>query len=103
MLAQPPSTHMGDGRRVSVLRRIEETEIPASQFLPTHIGRNPRLRRAGHAKAGGLVDFTTSTVPLRGGRGQVHGSRMLTPVDAANITSRRTASSLDSTDGRLRP
>ncbi len=71
------NVHMGDGRRgLSLLRRlIEETEIPATQFLPTHIGRNPSLFEEGiaYAKAGGLVDFTTSTVPafLEDGRGQV--------------------------------
>ena len=71
------NVHMGDGRRgLSMLRRlIEETEIPATQFLPTHIGRNPSLFEEGiaYAKAGGLVDFTTSTVPafLEDGRGQV--------------------------------
>ena len=59
--------HMGDGRRgLSMLRRIiEETEIPPTQFLPTHINRNPDLFAEGiaFAKAGGLVDLTTSSVP----------------------------------------
>jgi len=58
--------HLGDGRRgLELLRRIlKETEIPASQFLPTHINRNPHLFEEGiaYAKAGGFVDFTTSTV-----------------------------------------
>ncbi len=58
--------HLGDGLRgLEMLRRIlEETEIPATQFLPTHINRNPRLFEEGiaYAKAGGFVDFTTSTV-----------------------------------------
>jgi beta-aspartyl-dipeptidase (metallo-type) len=86
---------MGDGRRgLSLLRRIiEETEIPASQFLPTHIGRNPLLFEEGiaYAKAGGFVDFTTSTVPAFLEEGEVKCSvglrRMLDAgVDAANIT-----------------
>ncbi len=58
--------HLGDGLRgLEVLRRIlKETEIPATQFLPTHINRNPRLFEEGiaYAKDGGFVDFTTSTV-----------------------------------------
>lgn len=58
--------HLGDGvRGLEFLRRIlEETEIPATQFLPTHINRNPHLFEEGiaYAKAGGFVDFTTSTV-----------------------------------------
>ncbi|MDP2875098.1 MAG: beta-aspartyl-peptidase [Holophaga sp.] len=58
--------HLGDGLRgLEILRRIlKETEIPASQFLPTHINRNPHLFEEGiaYAKSGGYVDFTTSTV-----------------------------------------
>ncbi|MFZ1615579.1 MAG: beta-aspartyl-peptidase [Holophaga sp.] len=58
--------HLGDGiRGLEILRRIlKETEIPASQFLPTHINRNPHLFEEGiaYAKSGGFVDFTTSTV-----------------------------------------
>ena len=89
------NVHMGDGRRgLALLRRIiEETEIPAAQFLPTHIGRNPSLFEEGiaYAKAGGLVDFTTSTVPAFLEEGEVKCSvglrRMLDAgVDVANIT-----------------
>ncbi|MGE5361517.1 MAG: beta-aspartyl-peptidase [Bacteroidales bacterium] len=61
------NVHMGDGRRgLSMLERIvEETEIPITQFVPTHINRNPALFDAGiaWAKRGGFVDFTTSTIP----------------------------------------
>lgn len=67
--------HVGDGPRgLSLLRRlIEETEIPATQFVPTHINRNPSLFDEGiaYAKAGGLVDFTTSTVPAFIAEGEV--------------------------------
>ena len=89
------NVHMGDGRRgLSLLRRIvEETEIPITQFLPTHIGRNPSLFEEGtaYAKAGGFVDFTTSTVPAFLEEGEVKCSaglrRMLDAgVDAAHIT-----------------
>ena len=89
------NVHMGDGRRgLSMLRRlIEDTEIPATQFLPTHIGRNPELFEEGiaYAKAGGLVDFTTSTVPAFLEEGEVKCSaglrRMLDAgVQADNIT-----------------
>ena len=89
------NVHVGDGRRgLSVLRRIiEETEIPATQFLPTHINRNPTLFQEGiaYAKAGGLVDFTTSTVPAFLEEGEVKSSTGLRTmieagVDSANIT-----------------
>jgi beta-aspartyl-dipeptidase (metallo-type) len=59
--------HLGDGTRgLAPLRRlVEETELPPSQFLPTHINRNPTLFEEGTAwaRGGGFVDFTTSTVP----------------------------------------
>jgi beta-aspartyl-dipeptidase (metallo-type) len=61
------NVHMGDGRRgLDYLRRaVAETEIPVGQFVPTHINRNPTLFQEGiaWARGGGVVDFTTSTVP----------------------------------------
>ena len=87
--------HLGDGPRgLSLLRRaLEESEIPASQFLPTHINRNPRLFEEGiaYAKAGGFVDFTTSTAAAFLADGEVPCSealrRMLEGgVDPAHIT-----------------
>jgi beta-aspartyl-dipeptidase (metallo-type) len=60
------NVHLGDGvRGLEFLRRIlAETELTAAQMLPTHINRNPRLFEEGiaYAKAGGFVDFTTSTL-----------------------------------------
>ena len=89
------NVHMGDGPRgLALLRRIiAETEIPMTQFLPTHINRNPSLFEEGiaWAKAGGFVDFTTSTVPAFIAEGEVKCSaglrRMLDAgVDIAQIT-----------------
>jgi beta-aspartyl-dipeptidase (metallo-type) len=60
------NVHLGDGPRgLDFLRRIlAETELSPAQMLPTHINRNPRLFEEGiaYAKAGGFVDFTTSTL-----------------------------------------
>ena len=60
------NVHLGDGSRgLDFLRRIAaETELPVTQMWPTHINRNPHLFEEGiaHAKAGGFVDFTTSTL-----------------------------------------
>ncbi len=57
--------HTGDGeRQLSFLEKIvDETEIPITQFLPTHIGRNRDLLQAAisFAKKGGFIDLTTST------------------------------------------
>ena len=54
--------HLGDGSRCLELleRAIAETEIPITQFLPTHINRNPRLfeKALEFAKKGGTLDFT---------------------------------------------
>ena len=60
--------HMGDGERMlSYLRYVaEETEIPPSNMLPTHINRSTRLLQDGigyAAALGGYVDLTTSSDP----------------------------------------
>ncbi len=87
--------HLGDGRRgLEYLRRLLlETEIPARQFLPTHINRNPTLFEEGtaYALSGGFVDFTTSTVPAFVEAGEIKPSeglrRMLDAgVDPGHIT-----------------
>ena len=89
------NVHMGDGTRgLSFIRRaLAETEIPITQFLPTHINRNPTLFDDGiaYAKAGGFVDFTTSTVPAFLDEGEVKCSAGLRAmleagVDISHIT-----------------
>jgi len=59
--------HLGDGKRKLELlqRAVDETEIPITQFLPTHINRNEELFRdcIEFAKRGGFVDFTGSEDP----------------------------------------
>ena len=54
--------HLGDSPRKMdmILRAIEETEIPSTQFLPTHVNRNAALfdQAVEYAKLGGTVDFT---------------------------------------------
>ncbi len=89
------NVHVGDGPRgLDLLRRVTAaTEIPVTQFVPTHINRNPGLFQEGiaWAKAGGYVDFTTSTVPAFLDEGEVKCSvglrRMLEAgVDISRIT-----------------
>jgi len=57
--------HMGDGdRQLDFIEEIvNTTEIPITQFLPTHMGRSKKLflRSIEYAKKGGIVDFTTSS------------------------------------------
>lgn len=61
------NVHLGDGQKgLELIRKtVEETEIPMTQFLPTHINRNPHLFEEGveYAKAGGYIDFTGSEEP----------------------------------------
>jgi beta-aspartyl-dipeptidase (metallo-type) len=59
------NVHLGDSEKglKPILEVVENTEIPISQYLPTHINRNQRLFKEGidYAKNGGYIDFTTST------------------------------------------
>ncbi len=54
--------HLGDGPRgLELVRRLlAETEIPATQVVPTHCCRNPHLlaEAVEHVLAGGCADFT---------------------------------------------
>ncbi len=89
------NVHLGDGPRgLSLLRRVvEETEIPPTQFLPTHMNRNPALfaEAIEWVRDGGLADFTTSTVPAYIEEGEVKAAlalrRMIDAgVPVANLT-----------------
>lgn len=59
------SVHVGDAPdRLCLLEElVSHSDIPASQFYPTHMNRNADLLAAGisWAKSGGFIDFTTST------------------------------------------
>jgi len=59
--------HMGDGaKRLELLfRLIKETEIPASQVIPTHVNRNRRLldEAIEYVLAGGHMDLTAGVDP----------------------------------------
>jgi len=59
--------HLGSGsRKIDFLfRLIGETEIPATQVIPTHMNRNRGLLEEGlrWLRAGGWLDFTAGTPP----------------------------------------
>jgi beta-aspartyl-dipeptidase (metallo-type) len=59
------NVHMGSGdsRLNYIFEIVEKSEIPITQFLPTHITRSQQLFKEGirYAKAGGYIDFTTSS------------------------------------------
>src|SRR5699024_5085431 len=59
--------HLGDGKdRLKLIHQtIEETDIPISQFWPTHANRTQEVFEAclTFAKQGGVIDFTGSENP----------------------------------------
>ncbi|MEG0774716.1 beta-aspartyl-peptidase [Clostridium sp.] len=75
------NVHLGDGKNMlnSLYEIIHTTEIPFSQFVPTHMNRNPYLFEEGinYAKEGGFIDFTTSSDPVFWEEGEVKASRGL--------------------------
>ncbi|MGY6588669.1 MAG: beta-aspartyl-peptidase [Wenzhouxiangella sp.] len=74
--------HLGDGlapfERLETL--IEHTEIPRSAFLVTHANRTAHTFEAAlaFARAGGCIDFTTSTTQAFIDAGEVPASHALT-------------------------
>lgn len=61
------NVHIGDGGGMlsALLEIVDSTEIPISQFMPTHINRNTTLFKSSisFARRGGYVDLTTSSDP----------------------------------------
>ncbi len=59
--------HMGDGAKglEFLFRLMKETEIPASQLIPTHVNRNRRLldEAIEYVLAGGYMDLTAGVDP----------------------------------------
>ncbi|MFJ7638969.1 beta-aspartyl-peptidase [Peribacillus sp. NPDC046944] len=87
--------HVGDSLdHVQVIEEVvRTTEIPITQFYPTHMNRNPHLFEAGiqFAKKGGYIDFTTSTIQKFLDEGEVKASTAIRRaldegVDIRNIT-----------------
>ena len=73
--------HVGDGEdKINCLFEIvKTTEIPFSQFIPTHMNRNEELFIQGmeYSMAGGYIDFTTSSDPSFWDDGEVKVSKAL--------------------------
>lgn len=72
------NVHVGDSYdHLKLIEKVvETTDIPIKQFYPTHINRNSHLFQEGirFAKAGGYVDFTTSSIPKFFSDGEVKSS-----------------------------
>lgn len=73
--------HVGDGKRKlgMLFEIIEETEIPITQFTPSHINRNPHLLEDGikFAKLGGMIDITSGVSPVSGAKHAVKPSKAI--------------------------
>jgi len=83
------SIHVGDevGKLSTLINVVEQTDIPISQFYPTHINRNKALLEAGfdYAKQGGNLDFTTSTTEQIIEQGETPAAQALAMALAADI------------------
>lgn len=73
--------HLGDGKDMlsKIYDIIENTEIPFTQFLPTHMNRNAKLFEEAikYGKAGGYIDFTTSSDSTFSEKGELRASKAL--------------------------
>ncbi len=93
-------------------RLVDETEIPITQLLPTHVNRNPALFEEAVAWSlrGGLADLTTSSVPEFYADGTVKPSVGLARMLAAGVDPSRVSFTSDGqgslpdfdAEGRLR-
>lgn len=75
------NVHIGAGknRLKYLVSAIKDTEIPASQILPTHLNRNIDLFYEGleYVKSGGYIDLTTSSNPKFLEPGEITASKAL--------------------------
>lgn len=69
----------GDGKIDYLIDIVESTEIPYTQFIPTHMNRNEDLfvQSMEYGKSGGFIDFTTSSDPSFWEDGEVKCSKAL--------------------------
>lgn len=72
------NVHIGDGKGELkyLLKMIQESDLPTSQVVPTHINRSEKVFQSGiqFAKIGGFVDLTTSSDPEFLEEGEVKAS-----------------------------
>lgn len=81
--------HMGDGARGldMLLAIMAETEIPARQFIVTHVNRKRALldQSKEFAKAGGIIDFTSGISDEEGFPGAVKPSKCIAECIKENV------------------
>lgn len=83
------SIHLGEenGRLSKLEQVIEQSDIPITQFYPTHVNRSKAVLMAGfnYAMQGGYIDFTTSTTPQIIEQGEVPAAEALAQALAKGI------------------
>jgi beta-aspartyl-dipeptidase (metallo-type) len=83
--------HLGDGPGGldPIFDLVATTELPITQFLPTHVNRNPHLFQQAirFGREGGCVDITTSGVPYFYETGTVPPARALRLLLEAGVPS----------------
>ncbi|KUJ84431.1 beta-aspartyl-peptidase [Microbulbifer flavimaris] len=93
------SIHVGDcdGRLQPLFDAVAQSDVPISQFYPTHINRNDELLAHGveFTKAGGFIDFTTSTTPEILATGELRASAALRVALASGAPADRLTMSSD--------
>ena len=93
------SVHVGDSPEgLSLIEQlVEDSDIPISQFYPTHINRNRRLfvTALDYARHGGYIDFTTSTTPELLKQGEIKCSTGLKEALDAGVPLSRISFSSD--------
>lgn len=90
--------HMGDAKNpLNIIYAVlENSNIPITQFLPTHMNRNPWIFEdaVAYVKKGGYADFTTSTTPQFLEEGEVAAAKAVKRMlDSGVDISRMTISS----------
>lgn len=81
--------HMGDGADgMKLLYEITANgELPKSQFLPTHVNRNPQLLEESidWAKQGGIMDITSGVSPASGASKSIKPSKAVKKALEAGV------------------
>lgn len=93
------SVHVGSGESLlqPLFAAVNGSELTLKQFYPTHINRNEALFNAGleFARAGGVIDFTTSTTEYDLKHGEVAAAEALKRALEAGIPAMQLTMSSD--------
>lgn len=93
------SVHVGSGESLlqPLFDAVNGSELTLKQFYPTHINRNEALFKAGleFARAGGVIDFTTSTTDYDLKHGEVAAPEALSRALQAGIPAMQLTMSSD--------